>query len=251
MTAQRRPLVAGNWKMNTSLAEAVTLAGAISAHQVEGVDVVVCPPFPWLVTVRELLAGTHVAVGGQDCWPKANGAYTGGTSLAMLSETCSYVIVGHSERRQYWHESDELIREKISAVLDAGLTPVFCVGESLETRQSGDAEEWVTRQVLAGLGNRPAEEVDATVIAYEPIWAIGTGVAASADDAESMAATIRNAVESINPGSGAAVRVLYGGSVTAANAQETLSQPNVDGALVGGASLKADAFLTIVAAARN
>jgi triosephosphate isomerase len=245
----RRPLIAGNWKMNTSRREAVALATEISAEPVDGVDLVVCPPTIWLALVSDAIGGTDVAVGAQNCWPKPNGAFTGETSVAMLAELCQYVIVGHSERRQLVGESDALVREKVSAVLAAGLTPILCVGETLQIREAGDAERFVVTQLDAALGERSADEIEACVIAYEPIWAIGTGVAASSTDAESMAALIRTHVESLHPGASERVRILYGGSVTPATSKETLGQPNVDGALVGGASLKSASFLEIARSA--
>lgn len=246
MSNQRVPLIAGNWKMNTSCPGAISLATAIAATPVPGVDVVVCPPFPWLVPVKEALNGSAVQLGAQDCWPGPNGAFTGAVSVAMLAEYCQFVIVGHSERRQIFGEPDSLVREKVSAVLAAGLTPILCVGESLAVREAGKANDVVSAQVVAALDGRLEAEIAACVIAYEPIWAIGTGVAASAKDAEMMAIEIRKAIDSIVPSVSTRVRVLYGGSVTPANCAETLGQPNVDGALVGGASLKADQFLEIV-----
>lgn len=247
--SDRRPLIAGNWKMNTSRVDAVALASEIAATPVEGADLVVCPPMPWLAPVHDALSGSAVALGAQNCWPKPNGAFTGETSVAMLSEICRYVIVGHSERRQILGESDALIRDKVSAVLDAGLTPIFCVGETLETRQAGGAEPHVAAQLDATLQDRPTAQIDEIVIAYEPIWAIGTGVAASSDDAEAMASFIRAHVAAAYSESARRVRILYGGSVTPANSAETLGQPNVDGALIGGASLKAASFLEIARSA--
>jgi triosephosphate isomerase len=197
------------------------------------------------------LIGTSVALGAQNCWPKSNGAFTGEVSTSMLVELCQYVIVGHSERRQILGETDELVREKVTAVLNAGMTPILCVGETLETREAGQAESFVTKQLDVSLGDRSAAEIRACVVAYEPIWAIGTGVAASAADAESMAATIRHAVDALQPGSASSLKVLYGGSVTPANSSEMLGQPNVDGALVGGASLKAESVLAIAQSARR
>ncbi len=251
MNASRRPLIAGNWKMNTTHQEAVTLAGAIAAESAPGVDVVVCPPFPWLLPVRDTLSGSTVLVGAQDCWPTPNGAFTGGVSTQMLTGLVQFVIVGHSERRQLFGESDDLVRSKVTAVLAAGLTPILCVGESLDVRKSGGANNHVTNQLTSALNNRTESEISACVIAYEPIWAIGTGVAASAEDAEQMAFTIRGSLDAICPDISAKVKVLYGGSVTPANCVETLGQPNVDGALVGGASLKPELFLPIVRAAAD
>lgn len=247
----RRPLIAGNWKMNTSSKEAVSLAREIASQPVDGVDLIVCPPYPWLLPVRDALAGTYVAVGAQNCWPQPNGAFTGEVSTTMLVELCQYVIVGHSERRQIIGEPDELVREKVSAALNAGLTPILCVGETLETREAGRAEAFVAEQLCAALEGRSATEIRTCVIAYEPIWAIGTGVAASAADAEAMAASVRHAVDALQPGVAGSLKILYGGSVTPANSAETLNQPNVDGALVGGASLKASSFLEIARSARR
>jgi triosephosphate isomerase len=241
----RRPLIAGNWKMNTTLAEALALATGVRQNAIGNVDLIVCPPFPWIVPVRDVLAGSSVALGAQNCWPKPNGPYTGEVSPTMLAGLCEYVIVGHSERRQWFGESDELVREKVTAVLHNGITPILCVGESLETRQAGDAVAFVTEQLTAAMRGRSAAEIRACVVAYEPIWAIGTGVAASAADAEAMCLAIRQAIDSIQPGVTDAVRILYGGSVTPGNSRETLSQANVDGALVGGASLKVDSFIEI------
>lgn len=249
MRALRRQLIAGNWKMNTGLGDAVALAREIVDGAPVSGELAVFPPFPWLVPVKSVVDGSAVALGAQDCWSKPNGAFTGAVSTQMLSGLCGYVIVGHSERRQWFGDTDEVVREKLDAVLGAGMTPILCVGERLETRQSGSAESHVRAQIVAALGDRSSTEITRCVVAYEPIWAIGTGVAASADDAESMAAVIRAEIESLAPGSGGSVRILYGGSVTPANAAETLAKPNVDGALVGGASLKAESFLAIAAAA--
>jgi triosephosphate isomerase len=249
--SERRPLIAGNWKMNTSSTEAVTLARDIASQPINGVDLVVCPPFPWLHQVRHELVGSNVALGAQNCWPKPNGAYTGEVSTAMLVELCQYVIVGHSERRQLLGETDELVREKLTAVLNSGMTPILCVGETLETREAGRADSFVTDQLRAALDERSAAEIRACVVAYEPIWAIGTGVAASFADAESMAANIRGAIDDIQPGVGDSLKVLYGGSVSPANSSEILGQPNVDGALVGSACLRADSFLAIAQSARR
>ena len=246
MSNARRPLIAGNWKMNTSRAEAVALAAQIAAAPATMAEILVCPPYPWLIPVADVMGASPVKLGAQDCAPYSNGAYTGAVSATMLRELVSYVIVGHSERRQVFAEGDELIRDKLSAVIAAQMTAILCVGESLDTRRQGTAAQFVTRQLEAALSGRSSEELDACVIAYEPIWAIGTGVAASAADAEEMCAVIRAAVETLVPGSGPTMRVLYGGSVNPANAAETLAQPNVDGALVGGASLKAETFLAIV-----
>ena len=244
----RRKLIAGNWKMNTSLNEAVDLARTITAYDNDppnNVDLAVCPPFPWLVPVRDAIAGSGIALGAQNCSHLPNGAVTGEVSVQMLVGLCQFVIVGHSERRTHFAESDEIVRRKIDAILGVDLTPIICVGESLDIRRQGTAAEHVVSQLFAALIDRSPSEVRSCVIAYEPIWAIGTGVAASASDAEEMARTIRSTLDSISPGTGDDVRILYGGSVTPANSLETLSQQNVDGALVGGASLKADLYFAI------
>lgn len=246
----RTPFVVGNWKMNTSRQEAVDLATAIAASPVSHVDLAVCPPFPWLVPVSDVLTGSDVALGAQDCWSEAKGAYTGAVSPTMLSGLCQYVIIGHSERRTIFGDTDDRVSAKIVAALAAGLSPIVCVGESLQTRRAERAIPFVRAQIEYALSGLSPDQVGDLTIAYEPIWAIGTGVAAEPADAETMAAAIRQAVEEFVDASKAAnVRILYGGSVTSANAAATLRQPNVDGALVGGASLKAADFLQIAAAA--
>jgi len=245
----RRPLVIGNWKMHTTRADAVALASAIAAGQIDGVDVAVCPPFAWLVPVAEALASRCTGLGAQDCWAAPKGAVTGAVSAAMLAELCAFVIVGHSERRSIFGETDHLVREKALAVLDAGMTPIVCVGEDQSVRQAGQAAQHVQHQVLEALGALDVDRLSRCVIAYEPIWAIGTGVAAQPADAEGMAASIRRTLTMSHPAAAPRIRLLYGGSVTEANAAEILHQPNVDGALVGGASLNAESFLAIARAA--
>jgi triosephosphate isomerase len=246
----RSPLIVGNWKMNTSRDEAVRLATAIASEAVPGVDLAVCPPFPWLVPVAAALAGSRVALGGQDCWTEPKGAFTGAVSPAMLAELCRFVIVGHSERRRLFGESDELVAQKLSAALAAGLQPILCVGEDLQMRESGEAIAYVQAQLEHALAGRPEEEVGRCAIAYEPIWAIGTGVAAAPSDAEEMAAEIRIVLRRVaGDETTEGVRVLYGGSVTATNAAEILIGMNVDGALIGGASLVPESFVAIARAA--
>jgi triosephosphate isomerase len=246
----RTPLVVGNWKMNTGRAEAIRLAGEIAERPVAGVDLAICPPFPWLVPVADAIAGSAVELGAQDCWTATSGAFTGAVSPGMLAEICRFVIVGHSERRTIFGESDELVDEKITAALAAGLLPILCVGEDLETRRSGDAVPSVKRQLQIALAHRPPAELRSITVAYEPIWAIGTGVAAQPGDAEEMSAAIRTFVSGVaDDNIAGAIRILYGGSVTPANAAAIFAGQNVDGALVGGASLKAESFLTIAAAA--
>lgn len=246
----RTPLIAGNWKMNLEEWQAVELAGSIAdGFQTPGVDVVVCPPFPWLVPVFAVLQGNPVALGAQDCSAETSGAYTGQVSPAMLNAVCSYVIVGHSERRRDCCESNELVGKKTKAALDAGLTPIACVGESLEVRDAGQAISWVGDQVDAIIDAVGADELRKVVIAYEPIWAIGTGRSATPDDAEEVVAAIRARASASNPAAAAQLRILYGGSANAENASTYLATENIDGLLVGGASLKADSFLEIVSAA--
>jgi triosephosphate isomerase len=245
----RLPLIVGNWKMHTSRDEAVRLATEIAAGPVSDVGLAVCPPFPWLVPVAAALAGSSIALGAQDCWTEPSGAFTGEVSPVMLAEVCRYVIVGHSERRRILGEDDDLVGRKLSAALAAGLAPILCVGEDLPTRQAGKASAFVRAQLESALAQRTEDEVRRCVVAYEPIWAIGTGVAAQPADAEAMAAEIRVVLrDTAGDGAAASVNILYGGSVTPANATEILAGPNLDGALVGGASLKPDSFLAIAAA---
>jgi triosephosphate isomerase len=242
-------MVAGNWKMNTSFAEARALAlGVVLAPQA-AVEVVLCPPFPWLVPVAELLLGSTVQLGAQNCWTEQAGAVTGEVAPAMLVGLCRYVIVGHSERRQLFGETDELVGAKVRAVLRNHLTPILCIGEPLDVRRAGDADDFVRGQLLRAVDGLTPTELLRCVVAYEPIWAIGTGVASTPDEAAAMAAVIRGCLHGLDPEAGEEVRVLYGGSVSAANAHELLAGKEIDGALVGGASLQAATFGAIVAAA--
>ena len=246
----RRQLIAGNWKMNTTRSEARALAGAIANGSTRtDMDVALFPPFVWLSDVATIADGTRVAVGAQNCWSAPKGAFTGEISPVMIAELGSLVLIGHSERRQLLGETDVVVRAKIDAALTTPLTPVVCVGESLDTRQQGDASAYVSAQISAALAERPDEELNRLVVAYEPIWAIGTGVAATASDAQEMCAAIRAAIAEFAPLAAPGMRILYGGSMTPANARELLTQPDVDGGLVGGASLKAAEFLEIIAAA--
>ncbi|CAN5788822.1 triose-phosphate isomerase [soil metagenome] len=242
----RRRLIVGNWKMHTSRGEAVELATALrDAGSYPGLDLAVCPPYPWIEAVGRVLSGSQFAVGAQDCWHEQSGAFTGQVAPAMLAELCSMVILGHSEHRRDAGESDELVGLKAAAALDADLTPIICVGESIETRQSGDAQQWVGGQVAAIVQAVGEGLLSRCIFAYEPIWAIGSGIAAGGGDAQEMAAflreTLRTKVEDVADG----VRILYGGSVTGNNAASFASQADVDGLLVGGASLRAGSFLAI------
>jgi triosephosphate isomerase len=250
----RRKFVAGNWKMNTTLAEAKALAAAVAqgVGATSTADVAVCPPFPWLPAVADAVKGSAVAVGAQNCHPQKSGAYTGEVSAAMLLEAgCKYVIVGHSERRHGLGETDPFLNEKAKAALAAGLHVIFCVGELLAEREANQTEAVLDRQVSLGLKDLPADRLGSLVIAYEPVWAIGTGKVATPDQAQAAHAFIRQKVAGIlGEKVAGALPILYGGSVTADSAAGLFAQPDVDGGLVGGASLKADAFLKIVAAAR-
>ena len=248
----RRPLIAGNWKMNLSRDEAVNLARGVGAAAGDGeVDVLVCPTFVHLDGVLAAVKGSEVAVGSQDVYFEANGAFTGETSTAMLDDLgCQYVILGHSERRNVIGESDELINQKLHATLKAGLKPILCVGELLEQRESGKTMEVVQSQIEGSLKDVTAEQMADIVIAYEPVWAIGTGKTATPEQAQQVHADLRSLFASrYNQEVADGVRILYGGSVKPANAAELMACPDIDGALVGGASLKAESFAGIIDAA--
>lgn len=243
----RAPMIAGNWKMNTTLAEASALVMEMKEglERIAGVEKVLCPPFLSLSLVKELLQGSSIKVGAQNMYFEEQGAYTGEISPLMLCGICEYVILGHSERRQYFGETDELVNRKVKAALAAGLTPILCVGERLEEKEAERTEEVVTRQVTGAL--RGIESLNGMVIAYEPVWAIGTGRAATGKGANATIGIIRETVAQLySKGIAQGIRILYGGSVTAANIAEFIGQHEIDGALVGGASLKAKEFLTIV-----
>jgi triosephosphate isomerase len=243
----RIPLIAGNWKMNTTLAEASALVEEMreGLDRIEGVEKVLCPPFISLALVKEILQGSSIKLGAQNMHFEERGAYTGEVSPVMLKELCHFVILGHSERREYFKETDEIVNKKVKAALAAGLTPILCVGERLEEKEAGSTEEVVIRQVRAAL--QGIESIQGMVIAYEPIWAIGTGRAATGEGANATTGIIRNTMAQLyGEGIAQEIRILYGGSVTAANIAEFIRQPQIDGALVGGASLKATEFLSIV-----
>lgn len=249
----RRPFIAGNWKMHLTRAEAVALAKAVAtaAVDVQGVEVAICPPFVYLDAVAHELSHSIVGLGAQDMCDRPNGAFTGEISAAMLLDVgCRYVILGHSERRQFFGETDEGVLRKTRAALAAGLIPIVCVGESLEQRNQGRTGQVIQTQFDGSLGGLSADEVARCVIAYEPVWAIGTGVVATPAQAEEVHAELRRLLASrYNAAVADAVRIQYGGSVKPDNAAELMRQPNIDGALVGGAALKADSFLGIVAGA--
>ena len=249
----RTPFVAGNWKMNKTVAEARDLVFKMSTQlrDIAGVEKVLCPPFTSLISVSALLQGTDIGLGAQDMYWEEKGAFTGAVSPVMVKEFCRYVIIGHSERRAYFGETDEAVNRKVRAAQTFGLTPIVCVGETLEQYESGQTAEVVSRQVHAGLADMDSAFAPRIVVAYEPVWAIGTGKASSGANADGVVGQmIRPALtELFGPETAQAIRVLYGGSVTASNASEFFAMPEIDGALVGGASLKPDEFVAITRAA--
>lgn len=242
----RIPMIAGNWKMNTTVEEAVKLVKTMlpGLDKVKGVEKVVCPPFVSLAAVKEVVAGSSVKLGAQNIFYEEKGAYTGEISPEMLAGLCEYVIIGHSERRQYFGETEETIDKKIKAAIKSMLKPIFCIGESLEENEAGKTEEVLTRQCMASCDR--LYFFGGLVIAYEPVWAIGTGKSATAEEADKTIGFIRQLVRHRHGNEIAdSIRILYGGSVNAANIAELMKKPQIDGALVGGASLKADDFLSI------
>ncbi|MBI2858082.1 MAG: triose-phosphate isomerase [Chloroflexi bacterium] len=243
----RTPFIAGNWKMNTTVAEAVALVKDMRPRldAVASVEKAVCPPFVSLAAVASALAGSTVKLGAQNVHFEDKGAYTGEISPLMLKGLCEYVIIGHSERRHYFCETDEIVNKKLKAALRAAFKPIMCVGERLEENEAGETEQVVSTQVRAGLEGIPPTDV--LVIAYEPVWAIGTGKAATCDQAQDTISLIRSkAAQAFGSDVARRVRILYGGSVTPANISDMMSRPDIDGALVGGASLKAADFVSIV-----
>lgn len=246
----RIPLIAGNWKMYKTIGEAVDLVEALLRDLGDTSDreVLVCPPYTALHALSPLLQETPIALGAQDVFYEAQGAYTGAISPVMLKDVgCRYVIVGHSERRQVFGDSDALINRKLHAAHSHGLRPILCVGETKPQRDAGEAETVVVGQVRAGLAGVSTEAMGSVVIAYEPVWAIGTGDTATPDDAQTMHATIRRTLaELYDQATADQIRIQYGGSVKPDNVDVLMSQPDIDGALVGGAALKAESFLRIV-----
>jgi triosephosphate isomerase len=246
-------MVAGNWKMNKAGDQAECLAREVAqaVSGVTGVDVVICPPFTALERVARVLSGGRVALGGQNAHWEQEGAFTGEVSASMLLTCgCRYAILGHSERRQYFGETDGTVNRRTAAVLKAGLVPIVCVGESRADRESNTTDRVVKSQVDGAFQGLVAEQVRSMVIAYEPVWAIGTGLTATPEQAEAVHALIRQRTKELyNSETANSVRILYGGSMKADNARELLSQPDIDGGLIGGASLKADTFAAIVRAA--
>ena len=251
MPNNRTTLIAGNWKMNNDREAAKALAAELVEALPEvpaGVEVLVCPPTIDLCCVAHKLEGSAIALGAQNCYWEASGAYTGETSVPMLkSAGCTYCIIGHSERRDYFHESDEDQNKKAKALVAGGIVPVFCCGEPLEVREAGTYVEHVVAQVKAGLEGLELASADQLVVAYEPIWAIGTGMTATADDAQEVCHAVREAlVELFGAEMADGIRVLYGGSAKPGNIAELVAKPDVDGALVGGASLRAADFSEMV-----
>lgn len=248
----RTPVVAGNWKMNPPTRdEAVDLARAVqaAARTIPGVTTVICPPTIWLADVGRALMGGGIAIGAQTMHFEERGAYTGETSPLMLDGIATFVVLGHSERRQYDGETDAGVGRKVASAVSHGLRPIAAVGERAQERRAGETAAVIDRQVRAALARLDRLAGTGLVIAYEPVWAIGTGDAASAEDAQEVCAQIRRIVSELDPGAADEVPIQYGGSVTPENAGALFAQPDIDGALVGGASLKPDQFAAILAAA--
>ena len=246
----RTPVIAGNWKMNKTVAEAVSLASEIKERVagVENVKIIVCPVFTAVKSVADVLKGSNVKVGAQDMYWETSGAYTGEVSGEMLLEAgAEYVIIGHSERRQYFGETNETVNKKLKKALSIGLKPIVCIGETLADREAGTTEAVVGKQVKEGFVGLTAEEMKGTIIAYEPVWAIGTGKTATAEQAEAVHAFVRNLVAQLwDKETADAVIIQYGGSMKPENVASLLAQPDIDGGLIGGAALKADSFEKLV-----
>ncbi len=246
----RKPFIAGNWKMNMDSASAVSLAQGLvnEVGQCDGIDVAVCPPFVYLPAVALALSSSNICLGAQDVSEQTNGAFTGEISCTMLKDVCcTYVIIGHSERRHVIGEKDELINKKVIAAINGGLLPIFCVGELLAERQANKTTAVVAEQVKKGLAGICSERIQAVTIAYEPVWAIGTGVNATSEQAQEVHAMIRDLISKLYDKTIASqMRIQYGGSAKPSNTAELMSQPDVDGLLVGGASLKVADFAAMV-----
>lgn len=245
----RRYIIAGNWKMNGTISETETLLEGLlkGSFDAQKADMIVCPPFTSLYTASKMLKDSKIAVGGQDMSVHEKGAYTAEISAEMLLTVgASYVILGHSERRQYHAESDQLVNAKAKVAIGANLVPIICVGETLEERDSGNTEAVIGKQIDGTLSGFSADLLSKSVIAYEPVWAIGTGKTATPEMAQEVHQFIRNRIRTLDSESAEKIQILYGGSVKPDNAGSLLSQPDIDGALVGGASLKADDFMKII-----
>jgi len=252
-TSKRKPLVAGNWKMNNTAAEAAALCKDLTRllANVKGVDIVVCPPFTALATAGSIISGTNIVLGAQNMHWEKSGAFTGEISAAMLRDLyCHYVILGHSERRTFFGETDEVVNRKARAALASHLHPIVCVGETLAQRKAGQTEEVISRQCRESLKDIDAAGFGSMILAYEPVWAIGTGMTATPQQAQEVHQLIRRLVlDQSDEKTAAAIRILYGGSVKPQNAAELFRQSDIDGGLIGGAALDADAFLAIVQSA--
>lgn len=248
----RTPIIAGNWKLHNTAHDAIELVTLLkrAVSGIEGVEIVVCPVFTALSEVADALTGSNIQLGAQNVYWEDKGAFTGEVSVPLLKEfDTKYVIVGHSERRQYFGETDETVNKRLKAVLAHGLSPILCVGETLEQREAGQMDDVIKTQCAGGLAGLTSQQLDSIVIAYEPVWAIGTGKTATPDQAQDVHKFIRDWLqENFDEETANKMRIQYGGSVKPDNANELLSQPDIDGALVGGASLKADAFSAIVKA---
>lgn len=245
----RTPIIAGNWKMNNTIKEALELIEDIKAQNLsENVETVVCAPFTALKDVKEAIKGTRIKLGAQNMHWEESGAFTGEISPKMLKELgVDYCIIGHSERRQYFNETDETVNKKIKSALESGLLPIVCVGETLEEREAGKAEEIVKAQVIKAFKDIPNNKISDIVVAYEPIWAIGTGKTASSSDADDMCGFIRKTIGEIySENEKEIIRIQYGGSVKPSNVTELMEKSNIDGALVGGASLKGSDFVKLI-----
>lgn len=243
----RIPIIAGNWKMNTNINDATDLVTAMKKrlNNIKGVEKVLCPPFISLSTVKGLIKGTSIKLGAQNIYYENKGAYTGEISPTMIAGLCDFVIIGHSERRALFGDTDQMVNKKVQSALKVGLTPIICVGETLEQNDAGETIDVITKQVRAAFDS--IETPEGAIIAYEPIWAIGTGKAAKGDQANEVMKVIRSTVAQIyNDQIAEEMRIQYGGSVTSGNVVEFLGQPEIDGALVGGASLKAEEFIALV-----
>ncbi|MDF7638607.1 triose-phosphate isomerase [Lactobacillus sp. ESL0791] len=246
----RTPIIAGNWKLHMNPAQTTEFVEAVKGKLPESskVEALICAPAVDLDALKKAAAGSNLKVGAENAYFEDEGAFTGETSPKVLKEMgMDYCVIGHSERRGYFHETDEDVNKKAKALLANGVTPIICCGESLEKREANEQEEWVVGQIKAALAGLSADQVSKLVIAYEPIWAIGTGKTASSDQAEEMCKTIRDTVKDLyNEETAANVRIQYGGSVNPGNVKELMAKPDIDGGLVGGASLKPDSFLALV-----
>ncbi len=252
---KRKKVIAGNWKLHKSNGEAQQLANQIKIRStdIKNADIILCPPYTALTVVHEVVKGTSIGLGAQNMYWEKSGAFTGEINAEMIKSTgAGYVIIGHSERRQFFGETDETVNKKIYSALEEGLKPIVCVGESLEQRESGITAQIIETQINGALAGLTSQQMDEIIIAYEPVWAIGTGKTASPEQAQEVHAQIRSLVnKQFGDDVSSKIRIQYGGSVKAENAEILLSQPDIDGALVGGACLKAETFLPIIQAAEK